>query len=124
MNWPVAASSASLMAPGACGSLLSLQAIVISRSAIIRRDLRHGTAPHGGLAIAPHTRMRRYNKPNKTRQEWEEEMLKCLEEAKARVSSASADDTLSALQHYQEVLRQFMALTNEGKIPTQSPCYS
>ena len=68
--------------------------------------------------------MRRYESPNKTKQEWEAEMLECLEHARQHLSLASGAERMAALQHYREVLEQFHGLTLHGKIPPEKPCYT
>jgi hypothetical protein len=67
--------------------------------------------------------MRHYDKPNKTRHEWEAEMLACLEDAKKRVAQSKGAERQAALEHYRRVLEQFNGLTIKGKIPAKEPCY-
>ena len=68
--------------------------------------------------------MRHYERPNKTKQEWEAEMLECLEHAKARVAHSKGAERQAALEHYRHVLKQFNDLTIKGKIPSKEPCYA
>jgi hypothetical protein len=68
--------------------------------------------------------MRRYDKPNKTKQEWEAEMLECLEAAKKRVAHSKGAEREAALEHYRRVLEQFNGLTIKGRIPAKEPCFT
>ena len=72
--------------------------------------------------ISPMTK--RYEKPFKTRQEWESEMLECLEHARKQIAAAHGAERVRALAHYHSILKQFNGLVLEGKIPPEEPCYT
>jgi hypothetical protein len=61
---------------------------------------------------------------NKTKQEWESEMLECLEDAQRRVLRTSGPERQAALENYRMVLQQFTSLILTGRIPPENPCYS
>ena len=67
--------------------------------------------------------MRHYGKSDKSRTDWEIEMLDCLEEARRQVAESQGPRRSEALKHYRAVLRQFNGLVLEGMIPPEEPCY-
>ena len=62
--------------------------------------------------------------PQKTKTEWEMEMLDCLERMKQDVLAFRGAKRDEALQHFQEVLTQLSKLVLHGTIPPEEPCYT
>ena len=67
--------------------------------------------------------MRNFDHPFKTKQQWEHEMLDCLDEARRAYVTAVGAGKQRALEHYRIVLRQFQCLVVDGRIPPEEPCY-
>ena len=71
-----------------------------------------------------HFGMRQFNQVNKTRQDWERELLECLQEASRNYLSAKPPQRTAALEHYRIVLQQFNRLVISGSVPPEHPCYT
>jgi hypothetical protein len=59
----------------------------------------------------------------KTKQQWEIEMMECLDEARRALDSASELEKPAAREKFRLVLSQYNQLVLNGKTPPEEPCY-
>jgi hypothetical protein len=64
-----------------------------------------------------------YHAPQKTKRDWEKEILECLESARQEVTNATGAKRDAALERYRIAMAQFTDLILHGAVPPEEPCY-